>query len=192
MTFKEPDNFLKTQSQKIINEIEEEFSQFLDAYIVELQSLFDELHRYAEDKKNNNEELDELVGKYEEILINMNEIAENSVNMDNKNIDFCMQNIYDKTREVDSEFFENYYFKNFSSYLEYPDEILHKVNDSKSMLKSSAEIVKSQINYMVLMKIQTIKEENHYYISKSKEFLINLSKKIWKINQFMIIIRNIG
>ena len=113
MTFKEPDNFLKTQSQKIINEIEEEFSQFLDAYIVELQSLFDELHRYAEDKKNNNEELDELVGKYEEILINMNEIAENSVNMDNKNIDFCMQNIYDKTREVDSEFFENYILRIF-------------------------------------------------------------------------------
>ena len=63
---------------------------------------------------------------------------------------------------------------NFSSYLEYPDEVLYKIPDLENKLISSSEIVKNQINYMVSRKIRRINEENHYFIEKTQDFFSKL------------------
>ena len=106
----------------------------------------------------------------------MNEIAENEINFDEKNIEFYLQNVHNKTNDIETDFFENYYLKNFSSYLEYPVEVLYKVINMENELKSSSEIVKRQINYIMNKKIWRIKDENYYFIAKTQEFFSKLIK----------------
>lgn len=175
-SFNNVENFIKTESSKIINKFINGFSNFLNSYLKEIQILFDDLYNYTEKKIKTNEGLDNLINQYLEILDTMNEIAENEINFDEKNIEFYLQNINNKTKDMKADFFENYYLKNFSSYLEYPVEVLYKVINMENELKSSSEIVKLQINYIMNKKIWRIKEENYYFIAKTQDFFSNLIK----------------
>ena len=175
-SFNNVENFIKTESSKIINKFINGFSNFLNSYLKEIQNLFDDLYSYTEKKIKTNEGLDKLINQYLEILDIMNEIAENEINFDEKNIEFYLQNVHNKTNDIEADFFENYYLKNFSSYLEYPVEVLYKVINMENELKSSSEIVKRQINYIMNKKIWRIKEENYYFIAKTQEFFSKLIK----------------
>ena len=145
------------------------FSTYLNSYTEEVQTLFDDLYKYAEKKLNSSENLNELINQYLEILDNMTEIAENEIEFRGTNVEIFMKSVFDKTIDVESDFFENYYLINISSYLEYPDEILYKISNLENALYSSSELVKKQINYIVNKKIWRIREENYYFISKTKD-----------------------
>ena len=95
-SFNNVENFIKTESSKIINKFINGFSNFLNSYLKEIQILFDDLYNYTEKKIKTNEGLDNLINQYLEILDTMNEIAENEINFDEKNIEFYLQNVHNK------------------------------------------------------------------------------------------------
>ena len=104
----------------------------------------------------------------------MNEVADKDIVFEKNNLEIFLELAKNKTTEIDDDFFKNYYMNNFSSYLEYPDEVLYKIPDLENKLISSSEIVKNQINYMVSRKIRRIDEENHYFIEKTQDFFSKL------------------
>ena len=175
-SFNNVENFIKNESTIIINEFISSFSTYINSYINEVQILFDDLYYYTERKLNSSESLNNLISQYLKIFNNMEETAENEIDFKGKNVEFLMQNIYDKTINIEKDIFENYYLKNFYSYLEYPDEILYKIFNLENELKSSSEIVKQQMNYLVNKKLRRIKEEHYYFFQKTNEFFCKLIK----------------
>ena len=175
-SFENATDFIKSGSEKIINEFIEEFSPFLDSFIIEFKNLFEELYNYTETKLTNNEELNILCLRFNEIIKNMSDIADYQEKIDEKNFENFFKNVYNITKNIDNDFFENYYLKNFSSFLEYPDEILYKVVNFGNELKLSSEAVKKQINYLIQIKILRSRNDNHYFIFKTKEFLEKIIK----------------
>ena len=160
-SFNNIENFIEKESIKIINDFTIVFSDYLNSYTNEVQILFDNLYNYSEKKLNSNENLNELINQYLQILDNMAEIAENEIEFEGKNIEFYIENIFNKTINVEADFFENYYLK-------YPDEIFYKISNLENELKSSSEIVKQQINYIVNKRIWRIGEENYNFILKTR------------------------
>ena len=112
-SFNNIENFIEKESIKIINDFTNVFSDYLNSYTNEVQILFDNLYNYSEKKLNSNENLNELINQYLQILDNMAEIAENEIEFEGKNIEFYIENIFNKTINVEADFFENYYLKNF-------------------------------------------------------------------------------
>ena len=170
------EDFIKNETTKLIKEFNDSISIYLNGYVGEIQSLFDDLKNYINIKLNSSEELDSLITNYNTILNNMSAIANKDIDITKENIGFFLNDINRITKDVELKFFENIYLKNFSSYLEYPDEVLYKIINLEDELKLSSEIVERQINYIVNKKIWRVKEENHYFITKTKDFNSKLMK----------------
>ena len=177
-TFTEATNFIQNGTNIIINEFIGGFSSFLSSYVIEIKTLFDELYNYTEKKLNSNQEINILTNEYNSILNNMSNIADDNDEKEigGKNINYFGQNLKNKILDIQNVFFENYYLKNFSSFLEYPDEILYKISNLEKELTFSSEIVQKQINYIIQKKILRNKKENHYFIYKTKDILNQLIK----------------
>ena len=58
----------------------------------------------------------------------MIEIADEDVELEKEDINYFIQNISEEISNVENEFFDNYYINNYTSYLEYPDEVLFEIN----------------------------------------------------------------
>ena len=178
------EKFIKNESLLLIKEFKSNISTYLNGYVAEIQSLYDSLNNYVNTKLNTHEELNSLITQYNLILNNMSEIADKDINLEKEQVELFLQEINNKTKDIENEFFENYYLKNFSSYLEYPDEVLYKIINFGDELKLISEIVKKQIDYLVNRKIWRVREENHNYIRKKKDFFSRLIKL--KMNNFQI------
>ena len=168
------EEFIKNETIYLINEFNNNISIYLNGYVGEIQSLFDNFNNYTNIKLNSTDELNELTTQYNLILDNMNEIANKDFELQKEKVGNILNSINDKTNDIEKEFFENYYLQNFSSYLEYPDEVLYKVINLEKELKSSSEIVQKQINYIVNKKITRAKKENYIYINKVNDFYTKL------------------
>ena len=174
-SFNQATNYIEAGTKQIIDKFIGGFFSFLDFYIYDIQTLFDGLYNYTENKLSSNEELNILAYQYNVILKNMSKIAEyDKQELYGNNISYFFQNAKIKLLDIKNDFFENYYLNNYSSYLEYPDEILQKIINLENELKFSYEIINKQINYMTNIKILRNKKENHYFIFKTKDFLDNL------------------
>ena len=185
-TFNEAKKFIQNRTNIIINEFIGRFTPFLDSYVSEIKSLFDGLYNYTEEKINKNEEINKFTNKYNEILTNMSEIANynNEKILGQINIKYLMENVENNITEIKNNFFDNYYLINYTSYLEYPDEVLYKISNLEKDLIFSYDVVKKQINIMLNKKISRVKKENHYFIYKTKDMIDKLIKL--KINDKQI------
>ena len=175
-TFKKIENFIKKETNIVIQEFINNFSPYLNTYIKEIQTLFDNLYNYIEIKLKSNEDLNELINQYSKILDKMLEITENKIELKGIDVEFLMEKVKNKTISIDSDFFENYYLNNFTSYLEYPDEVLYKLSNLENELSSNSEIIKHHINYIINKKMWRIKEDNYYYIVETNNFFNELIK----------------
>ena len=169
-SFEKIEKFIKNESLLLIKEFKSNISTYLNGYLGEIQSLYDSLNNYVNTKLNTHEELNSLITQYNLILNNMSEIADKDINLEKEQVELFLQEINNKTKDIKKEFFENYYLTNSSSYLEYPDEVLYKIINFGDELKLISEIVKKQIDYLVNRKIWRVREENHNYIRKKKDF----------------------
>ena len=58
----------------------------------------------------------------------MTQISNKEIIFEGKSIYYFLENIDIKSKLIENEFFENYYLENFTSYLEYPEEVLYKIS----------------------------------------------------------------
>ena len=175
-TFTNIENFIKNESNLIIQKFTNNFSPYLNTYINDIQTLFDNIYNYTETKLKSNEDLNELINQYLEILNNMYLITENEIELKGIDVEFLMEKVKNKSISIDSDFFEKYYLNNFTSYLEYPDEVLFKLSNLENELNSCSEIIKHNINYIINKKMWRIKEDNYYFIMRTNDFFNELIK----------------
>ena len=176
VSFDKAEEFIKNGSNIIIREFINSFSNDLDSLIKDTQSLFDNIYNFTEKKLKNNQSLNELIGNYKNILDNMTQISNKEIIFEGKSIYYFLENIDIKSKLIENEFFENYYLENFTSYLEYPEEVLYKISSLENELKSSSETVKNQINNVIAKKLFRINEENQYFIYQTKDIFGKLLK----------------
>ena len=181
------ENFIKNGTNKLINEFTEGITTFLEGYVNEIQTLFNDLYNYSEKKLNSNQALNSLIIEYNQTLYKMIEIADEDVELEKEDINYFIQNISEEISNVENEFFDNYYINNYTSYLEYPDEVLFEINILGNELESFSEMIKNQINYLINKKLYRVKKENQYFILKTHEYfskLIELRIKYKKIFEY--------
>ena len=95
-----------------------------------------------------------------------------------------LTNIFSKLEnnifEINHKFYQNYYLENRQFYLEYPDEILLKLNQSIINLNSNTQIIKNKINLAFSNRINYIVSSTKLFFNDFNEF--NLDYIMNKVN----------
>ena len=151
-------NFVNAESSALILEFKNNITRYLDDYVSEIQSLFNNLKVFAEGKMSSTSQLTSLITQYNSILDNMNEIANSDINLQEENIESILNNINSFTIDIKDEFFGNTYLTYYHLYLHYPDEILSKIINLDDWIGSVSDKIKEQINSIVRLRITKIIE----------------------------------
>ena len=163
-------NFVNAESSALILEFKNNITRYLDDYVSEIQSLFNNLKVFAEEKMSSTSQLTPLITQYNSILYNMNEIANSDINLQEGNIESILDTIKSRTIDIKDEFFGNTYLTYYHLYLHYPDEILSKIINLDDQIGSVSDKIKQQINSIVRLRITKTIEENHAFIKKTHDF----------------------
>ena len=181
----------KNLSQKFSNLIEnyvDKFSPYLINYVKYNTDLYDNLYNYTEEKIQNNENIQSLLNDYQNvfnnILINNNEekLIEKiclSNDYDNSVILNIMNKFQSNLFEINNTYYKNYYLKENQLFLEYPDEIIFKINQSVELLKDNNKIIKNKINFTFLERLKNVFSSTKIFINNINPF--NLDYIISKI-----------
>ena len=131
------ENYLKNSCQKILSIITNKYQYYINDYISKNNILYSNLYSYVENKINTKKKIDILLNQYIIIFNNIikddsNEgllsIIINEIDDTFENISFYMNNLNNNINLLKDEYYNNYYLKNYSSFLEYPEEIVYKIN----------------------------------------------------------------
>ena len=173
---------------KLINNYINKFDIYLNNYVNCTQTLYDNLYKYTEEKINNSRNIQVLLNEYQNIinhiLINNNKekIAEKSLLNNINNITTKLEN---NIFEINNNFYQDYYLNNSNLFLEYPDEIILKLNQSVNKLKSNNEMIKNKINLSLNKRLNNIISSTIIFINDINKFNLEyIIKKIKKENIF--------
>ena len=100
------EEFIKKETLNLINEFNNNISLYLNGYVGEIKSLFDDFNNYTNIKLHSINELNELIAQYNLIFHNMSEIANKDFDFQKEKVGFILNSINDKTNEIEKEFFE--------------------------------------------------------------------------------------
>ena len=165
--------YLKQKFNDLINDFINKFNPYLNNYINMANNLYNNLYIYSEEKKMNKENIRSILNEYQnissKILINNNKenilkkIYSNN-DIDISQIPNIITNLENNLFQIDNQFYQNNYMKDKEFFLEYPEEILLKINQSVNNLKINKEIIKNKINLSFDKRINDI-------ISSIKNFI---------------------
>ena len=123
---KDTDKYLEKKANEIIKNFEEKFNNYLSNYISINQNLFDSLYSYAQQKINNNDNIIKISSKFENIINEMNSkytIQSLKNRYKSCEIEFFINNLENNLNLIKDNYYNLYYKKNKSEFLEYPKEI---------------------------------------------------------------------
>ena len=72
--------------------------------------------------------------------------------------------------EMNNKFYLDYYLKNNKLFLEYPDEIILKLNQSENNLRTNNEIIKNKINLSLNNRLKNIISSTKLFINFTHQF----------------------
>ena len=176
--FPVPKKFLDEKFDKLMKNYINEFDKYLNNIIQYSKNLYSNLYYYMEEKINNNNNLNMILNDYKNIFNNI--IKNNTKEKIVENIFLNYPFDYSKIRNIISilednlfkmynEYYLIYYLKDKNYFLEYPEEIILKLNQSLNNLKSNSDIIKNKINLSFNTRLKNI-------ISSTKLFITNINK----------------
>ena len=175
------DNFIK----KFINK----FDRYLNYYINFSQELYNDLNKYINGKINNDKNIEILLNDYQKIFNNILEnntldklfekVNSNNLLNDSKIIDILMK-LENNLFEIKNTYYQNHYLNEKKNFLEYPDEIILKLNQSTNNLKSNIESVKNKINLSLIERLKNIINSTSLFVDNINSF--NLDYIISKLS----------
>ena len=171
--------YLSQKINNLINNYINKFDVYLNNYIYYSQTLYDNLYNYTEKKIKNNENIQLLLDEYkiifEDILANNTEekIQEKIYLKNDMNLTNIFSKLENNIFEINHKFYQNYYLENRQFYLEYPDEILLKLNQSIINLNSNTQIIKNKINLAFSNRINYIVSSTKLFFNDFNEFNLN-------------------
>ena len=179
------ENDLKIETDSLIRNFTLKIDKSLEFFTSTYQNLYSNLFEQIE-KKINNSKINKLMNNYINnlnIIINRNfeeEIIGNLYIIKNgiiKSIEDKLYNLENNINLLQGEFFNNYYLHNNSQYLEYPEEIIYKINQFQEELIYNTNNTKYMIDYIYSDRInKTIKSINLYinnFINQNLKYILS-------------------
>ena len=178
------ENNLKIETDSLIRNFTKNIDESLEFLCSRYQNLYSNLFEQIE-KKINNSKINKLLNNYINnlnIIINRNfeeEIIGNLYVTKNGIIKSIEDNLYKLENNINllqEEFFNNYYLVNNSQYLEYPEEIIFKINQFQEELIYNTNNTKNIIEYIYSDRIsKAIKSINIYinnFINQDLKYIL--------------------
>ena len=177
------DHYLEKKTNEIINNFESKFHNYLSNYISVNQNLFDSLYSYVQQKINNNDNIQKISSKFENII---NEIkSKYTIQSLQKRYKACesgsfISNLENNLNLIKDNYYNLYYKKNKSEFLEYPEEIEMKINNIYNETLKVKQTIKDNINSKYKLKISQVNNLSNAFINDliayNKKYTLNLIK----------------
>ena len=183
-------DYFNNKIDKLTTDFINKFDNYFRNIIKYSQNLYDNLYKYTTNKINNKTNIQTILNNYRKIFnitltnVTYEKIFEqiNSSYLFNGSKLFNIFNKLDNDLfKIENNYYENYYLADKSDFLEYPDEIILKLNQSSYNLKLNVEIIKNKINYSLNKKLKTIIESTKMFLKDINIF--NFEYIIQKVNK---------
>jgi len=177
------DKYLEKKTNQIINNFKSKFDNYLSNYISINQNLFDSLYSYVQQKINNNDNIIKISSKFENIINEMK--SKYTIQSLQKRYKVCEIESYISNLEINlnlikDNYYNLYYKKNKSEFLEYPEEIEMKINNIYNESLIMKQTIKDKINSKYEFKISQVNKLSNIFIndliSYNKKYTLNLIK----------------
>ena len=182
-------DYIKLKVNKLTNDYINKFKYYLNDYInINLiQKFYDNLYEYTEERIQINENINLILIDYRNLVNNLliNNTKEKIVEKLNSNNNIDISNILYKLEEnifeMKNKFYQHYYLENKQFYLEYPEEILLKLNQTLNNLHLNTKVIKNKINIYFDNQIKNVISSTKLFINDINDF--NLNYILHKINK---------
>ena len=180
------DEYLLQETNIIFTNFISKFDKYLNNYTAYCQNLYSLLNQYVENKLKNNPEKD-LLTKYYDIFNKMiqsdaNEgllrTINNQVNSIKENIDIDINIFSSNIKLLRERYYNLFYLPNYNNFLEYPEEIVYKINQFYNEAIFNLDNIKSIVNEIYDKRIKYIIKSTNIYINN----FINKSINFIKVN----------
>ena len=178
------DEYLLNETNIIFRNFTTKIDKYLNRYVKYCQNLYSHLKHYVENKINNSSTKN-LMENYFNVYNNM---VVNSSNegllskMDNKlklikdNIDTCINKFSSNIKLLNEQYYNLFYLPNYTSFLEYPEEIIYKINQYYEEALFNIDNIKMKVNYIYQKRINYIIKSTNIYINSFLKNNINYIK----------------
>ena len=186
----ETKEYLNQEVNQLINNYVNKFDSYLKNYVYYSKNLYNYLNTYTDEKINNNKNIQSIFNKYKNVINNIlndntpEKILEKNTfnnNFNTTELTRIITKLKNNIFNMDNDFYQNYYLKNKELFLEYPDEIVLKINQSLMNLKLNNEFLKNKINLSLTNKLKNIISSIKLFINNINQF--NLEYILNSINK---------
>ena len=174
------ENNILTHLNSLINNYINNIEPFITSYINISQKLYTNIYNFYEDKMNNHENIENIMNEYGIIFNDMiNKIKTNILITDNFKFEDSFQLSLVKYENILNEMMKKYfkliYMKDYEDFLEYPEEIIYKIEQFKNELKQNINKIKEKIIKTHQKRIINIIKITKKYIQNIHDFNYNYS-----------------
>jgi len=189
-------DYVNNNIPNIIKSFQTKVDQYLSNYIFNIQNIYTSINSFLQEKIKNNNNINILLNNYRNTF---NLILNNDSNFGllkkillldlNKNVHFCNDNLENNLKLIYQNYYMNYYLKNYTSFLEFPEEIQYKINNFGNIIKIIINEIKQNINSLYRNRIiNSIKSTNNYIInmlSSHKRYIVIYLNKNDVVNEYL-------
>jgi hypothetical protein len=151
------DKYLEQKRLILVKQFTSNFEDNINNYVNLGKILYINLNDYIEEKLQNNSILENLLKNYKNIINNdkKNNLLFFSNNMEqiHDKLNIYFQNIESNVMQIDNDYLNNYYYRDYESFLEYPNEINLRLSYIKNEFSDFSNKIQNEINYYYKQKI---------------------------------------
>ena len=179
-------NYMLSETNKIIKKYIAKFDKYLSNYIKIEQALYTNLYKDINSKINNLDNIKYITNNYKllfsDILSNNSnyKLLETLYKNSFPNISSYFTNIENNINLIQEDYFKFHYLNDYDKFLEFPEEIIFKINHFMDELNITLKSIKNNINIVYRNKITNA-------IKSTNQFIENLHE-----NNFKFIEQNIN
>ena len=178
---------LNKETDIILNNFIKKFEKYLSKNIQYIQKLYSNLYQFVENKINNSK-INQLLLKYNSLfndIINNNyykeilEIFNKEKNIEEK-LNNSLYELEENINLLNESYFLSNFLPNFENFIEYPEEIIFKINQfQKELIYNSGKIIKN-MNYLFIKRMKNIVNSSNIFITNFlnqdfKYILVNIN-----------------
>ena len=175
------DKYLEQKRLILVKQFTSNFEDNINNYVNLGKILYINLNDYIEEKLQNNSILENLLKNYKNIINNdkKNNLLFFSNNMEqiHDKLNIYFQNIESNVMQIDNDYLNNYYYREYESFLEYPNEINLRLSYIKNEFSNFSNKIQNEINYFYKQKIinhiELIKNYSIAHIKNNFNFIQN-------------------
>ena len=167
------DVYLLKETNIILVNFISKFDKYLNKYISYCQNLYSSLYQYSKNKINEASEKTLIIDYFDifnKIIKNdsneglMTKIY-NQVKNVKENINIYINTFSSNIKLLKDQYYDLYFLPNYKNFLEYPEEIVYKINQYYDEALFNIDNIKSIINYIYKKRIKYIIQSTNIYIN---------------------------